>query len=89
MGKTVSLAGWVDRRRDLGGVIFVDLRDKYGKTQVVFNPERNPAVHKLADKLRNEYVIYITGEVQKRPEGMQNDKLATGAVDVKVDKLKF
>ena len=89
VGKTVSLAGWVDRRRDLGGVIFVDLRDKYGKTQVVFNPERNPAVHKLADKLRNEYVIYITGEVQKRPEGMQNDKLATGAVDVKVDKLEI
>ncbi|MDD7298267.1 MULTISPECIES: aspartate--tRNA ligase [Fibrobacter] len=89
IGKTVSLAGWVDRRRDLGGVIFVDLRDKFGKTQVVFNPERNAEVHKIADKIRNEYVIYITGEVQARPEGMENDKLATGAVDVKVDKLEI
>lgn len=89
VGKTVSLAGWVDRRRDLGGVIFVDLRDKYGKTQVVFNPDRNPEVHKIADQLRNEFVIYITGEVQARPEGMGNDKLATGTIDVKVDKLEI
>lgn len=89
IGKTVSLAGWVDRRRDLGGVIFVDLRDKYGKTQVVFNPERNPEVHKLADKLRNEYVIYVTGEVQARPAGMENDKIETGMIDVKIDKLEI
>lgn len=89
VGKIVSLAGWVDRRRDLGGVIFVDLRDKYGKTQVVFNPDRNPEVHKIADKLRNEFVIYITGEVQNRPEGMQNDKISTGDIDVKVDNLQI
>lgn len=89
IGKTVSLAGWVDRRRDLGGVIFVDLRDKYGKTQVVFNPDRNPEVHKLADRLRNEYVIYVTGEVQARPAGMENEKIGTGMIDVKIDKLEI
>ena len=59
VGEKVTLSGWVDRRRDLGGVIFVDLRDKYGKTQVVFDPERNAEVHKIADQLRNEYVITV------------------------------
>lgn len=89
VGKTVSLAGWVDRRRDLGGVIFVDLRDKYGKTQVVFDPERNADVHQIADQLRNEYVIAVTGVVHQRPEGMQNDKLSTGQIDVKIDKIEI
>ncbi len=87
IGQTVTLNGWVDRRRDLGGVIFVDLRDKYGKTQVVFDPARNADVHAIADQLRNEYVITVTGEVQGRPEGMQNDKLSTGDIDVKIDSL--
>lgn len=64
VSETVTLCGWVDRRRDLGGIIFIDLRDKYGKTQVVFNPEHNPEVHNLADTLRNEFVIQITGTVQ-------------------------
>jgi len=89
VGKTVSLAGWVDRRRDLGGVIFVDLRDKYGKTQVVFDPERNQEVHQIADQLRNEFVISVTGVVQNRPEGMENDKLSTGKIDVKIDKIEI
>ncbi|MDR2732960.1 MAG: aspartate--tRNA ligase, partial [Fibromonadaceae bacterium] len=87
VGKKVTLCGWVDRRRDLGGVIFVDLRDKYGKTQVVFDPARNADVHKIADALRNEFVIQATGEVQLRPEGMENEKLLTGNVDVKIDEL--
>lgn len=87
IGKTVTLCGWVDRRRDLGGVIFVDLRDKYGKTQVVFDPARNAEVHKIADALRNEFVIQATGEVQSRPEGMENEKLSTGNIDVKIDEL--
>lgn len=89
VGEKVTLSGWVDRRRDLGGVIFVDLRDKYGKTQVVFDPERNAEVHKIADQLRNEYVITVCGEVQKRPEGMTNDKLATGQIDVKIDEIEI
>ena len=87
IGKKVTLCGWVDRRRDLGGVIFVDLRDKYGKTQVVFDPARNAEVHKIADALRNEFVIQATGEVQNRPAGMENEKLSTGDIDVKIDEL--
>lgn len=89
IGKIVTLSGWVDRRRDLGGVIFVDLRDKHGKTQVVFNPDRNAEVHKIADQLRNEYVITVKGEVQSRPEGMANEKLATGEIDVKIDEMEI
>tara|TARA_B110000483_G_scaffold240030_1_gene319756 strand:- start:207 stop:1994 length:1788 start_codon:yes stop_codon:yes gene_type:complete len=85
--ETVTLCGWVDRRRDLGGIIFIDLRDKYGKTQVVFNPEHNPDVHEVADALRNEFVIQITGKVQARPEGMINEKLPTGTIDIMVDEL--
>jgi len=85
--KTVTLCGWVDRRRDLGGVIFVDLRDKYGKTQIVFNPEWNAEVHELADTLRNEFVIQVTGEVQNRPSGMENEKISTGDIDVKINEL--
>ena len=89
VGKTATLCGWVDRRRDLGGVIFVDLRDKYGKTQVVFDPARNAEVHKIADSLRNEFVIQATGEVQSRPAGMENEKLFTGEIDVKIDELEI
>jgi len=87
VGKSVTLCGWVDRRRDLGGVIFVDLRDKYGKTQIVFNPEWGAEVHKIADTLRNEFVIEVTGEVQNRPAGMENEKLSTGDIDVKIKEL--
>ncbi|MFN0157707.1 MAG: aspartate--tRNA ligase [Bacteroidota bacterium] len=82
IGKTVTLNGWVDTRRDLGGVIFIDLRDRYGKTQVVFNPQVNPAAHKAAESLRSEYVVSVTGVVEKRPEGTANTDLATGEIDV-------
>lgn len=85
IGATVTLAGWVDRRRDLGGVIFADLRDKYGKIQVVFD---NPAVNELADTLRNEFVIWVKGTVIARPAGMENGKLATGDIDIMVSELK-
>jgi aspartyl-tRNA synthetase len=87
IGEKVKLAGWVDRRRDLGGVIFIDLRDKYGKTQVVFNPENNAEVHKLADSLRNEFVVHIEGVVIARPEGMENPKMETGSIDVMTNVL--
>ena len=88
-GAKVTLCGWVDRRRDLGGIIFIDLRDKYGKTQIVFNPERNAEVHALADSLRNEFVIAVKGEVSLRTEDQINDKLDTGYIEVKIDELEI
>ncbi|MBR1745371.1 MAG: aspartate--tRNA ligase, partial [Fibrobacter sp.] len=89
VGQTVTLAGWVDRRRDHGGVIFVDLRDKYGKTQIVFNPDYNADVMKTAEQLRNEYVITVTGKVYAREEGNANEKLATGEIEVKIDSIEI
>nr|WP_320011447.1 aspartate--tRNA ligase [uncultured Desulfobulbus sp.] len=83
------LMGWVLRRRDHGGVIFIDLRDRWGITQVVFNPEINPEVHAKAHKLRSEWVIAIRGRVCKRPDDMENSKLATGAIEVYVDELRI
>ncbi len=89
IGKTITLTGWVDTRRDLGGVIFVDLRDRYGKTQVVFNPQTNQVVHDLAGSLRSEFVISVTGKVEKRPEGTENSTLPTGEIDILADKLEI
>ena len=82
VGTSVTLNGWVATRRDLGGVIFVDLRDRYGITQVVFNPTRDEAVHALAKELRTEYVVSVTGVVERRPDGTVNPSLPTGEVDV-------
>jgi len=87
VGKRITLTGWVDTRRDLGGVVFIDLRDRYGKTQVVFNPQTNPDVHKLAGDLRSEYVISVTGIVEHRPEGTRNPNLPTGEIDVVANEL--
>jgi aspartyl-tRNA synthetase len=87
VGKTVTVNGWVDTRRDLGGVIFVDLRDRYGKTQVVFNPQTNPQVHKLAGELRSEFVIAVSGNVEFRPAGTANPNLATGEIDILATEL--
>lgn len=81
-GETVTLQGWVHRRRDLGGLIFIDLRDRYGLTQIVFNPQVTPETHALASTVRNEYVLRVTGEVRERPEGTANPRLATGAIEV-------
>jgi len=89
MGKEVTLMGWVLRRRDHGGVIFIDLRDRWGLTQVVFNPGVNPAVHAKAHDLRSEWVIAVRGRVEDRPAGMVNAKLATGAIEVLVDELRI
>lgn len=88
-GKEVVLMGWVQRRRDHGGVIFIDLRDREGITQVVFNPERNPEVHAKAHGLRGEFVIGIRGTVELRPEGMSNPNLKTGEIEVMVSELKI
>jgi aspartyl-tRNA synthetase len=88
-GTEVVLMGWVQRRRDHGGVIFVDLRDREGITQVVFNPEVSPKVHEKAHVLRSEYVIGIRGKVEKRLEGMTNPKLKTGEIEVFATELKI
>lgn len=80
--QTVTLNGWVDAFRNLGGVIFVDLRDRYGVTQVVFQPQHNEEAYKAADSIRSEYVVSITGKVERRPEGTDNSKLSTGFIEV-------
>ncbi|MFP4446837.1 MAG: aspartate--tRNA ligase [Desulfosudaceae bacterium] len=89
VGRQVVLAGWVQRRRDHGGVIFVDLRDREGITQVVFNPDENPGVHEKAHVLRNEYVISVRGRVDNRPADMINPNLDTGAIEVLVPELEI
>ena len=81
----VTLAGWVHRRRDHGGLIFIDLRDRDGITQVVFNPEISGDAHTKASELRNEYVIQITGQVDRRPQGTENSRLPTGEIEVIAD----
>jgi len=80
--KTVTIMGWVHRRRDLGGLIFLDIRDREGIVQVVFNPETDGELHKKASELKSEYVVSITGKVMKRPEGTLNPKLPTGEIDI-------
>jgi aspartyl-tRNA synthetase len=89
IGKQVSLCGWVDRRRDLGGVIFIDLRDRYGKTQVVFQPQRNQPVYQQAKDLRSEYVLNVLGLVERRPAGTDNPAISTGEIDVLANELRI
>ena len=89
IGTEVILMGWVLRRRDHGGVIFIDLRDREGITQVVFNPEVDTDVHAKAHAIRNEYVLAVRGKVDPRPDGMVNPNLHTGAIEVLVSELKI
>ncbi|KXS40493.1 MAG: aspartyl-tRNA synthetase [Candidatus Frackibacter sp. T328-2] len=89
VGEEVTLMGWVQRRRDHGGLIFADLRDRFGMVQVVFNPEDSEAAFEKAEELRKEYVIAVVGEVVARPEGTVNPDLATGKVEVHVKKLEI
>jgi aspartyl-tRNA synthetase len=81
-GERVRVAGWVHRRRDLGGLVFIDLRDRSGVLQVVFHPEDSPEAHELAQRLRSEHVITVEGEVVKREEGTVNPKIATGEIEL-------
>ena len=89
IGKTVVLNGWVDSRRDLGGVIFIDLRDRYGISQIVFAPQHNEELYRRAHILRDEYVVAVKGVVEHRPEGTYNPNIPTGEVDVIVHELEI
>lgn len=82
IGQEVTLCGWVNSRRDHGGLIFIDLRDRYGITQIVSDPTASAENHEIADKVRPEYVIQITGVVRARPEGMKNSKLPSGEIEI-------
>jgi len=82
IGETVILAGWVANRRDHGGLIFIDLRDRYGITQTVYDPQENAEAHSVADTFRSEYVVKLTGIVRARPEGQTNERLSTGEIEV-------
>jgi len=88
-GKTVTLNGWLQKRRDLGGMIFVDIRDRYGVTQAVFSPQHRPDVHAAAKDLRSEYVLSITGTVRHRPDGTRNEKMPTGEIEILADSFEI
>ncbi len=89
LDQEIILMGWVLRRRDHGGVIFIDLRDRWGLTQIVFNPEINEEIHAKAHQLRSEWVIAVRGRVVRRPASMENPKLKTGSVEILVDELRI
>ncbi|MBN1786855.1 MAG: aspartate--tRNA ligase [Sedimentisphaerales bacterium] len=87
-GSKVSLCGWVDSYRDHGNLVFIDLRDRYGITQLVFNPETQPEMHRLSRQLRCEWVLGASGTVRMRGEGLTNPKLPTGEIEVLIDQLE-
>jgi len=89
IGETVTLCGWIDRRRDHGGVIFLDLRDRTGIVQIVSDPQRTPESYNNAETLRNEYVVKVTGRVTARPDDSLNPKLPTGEVEVYADQIEL
>jgi len=89
IGSTVCMMGWVQRRRDHGGLIFIDLRDREGIVQLALDPDRDPDAHSRADKVRNEFVVAIQGKVSPRPEGTVNPKMKTGEVEVEVSELRI
>ena len=89
VGQAVTLCGWTHSSRDHGGVIFIDLRDRYGLTQVVFNPTHCQAAHDAANRFRAEWVIAVHGTVRHRPEGMVNPKMATGEIELMVDEVEL
>ena len=88
VGREVTLAGWVNRRRDQGGLIFIDLRDRWGLTQVTINAQTAPQAHDAAANVGREYVIQVKGIVRARPAGMANPDLPTGEIEVEVQQIK-
>ncbi|GAC1344000.1 MAG: aspartate--tRNA ligase [Ktedonobacteraceae bacterium] len=89
IGQQVTLAGWVNRRRDHGGLVFLDIRDRYGVTQVICDPERSPEAHRIASELRSEYVVQVSGRVVARLPGTENPHLATGAIEVAAERIQI
>jgi aspartyl-tRNA synthetase len=89
VNEKIQLCGWIDTRRDHGKLIFLDLRDRWGKTQIVFDPEHNRELHQSGEKLRSEFVVRISGVVTHRPEGTVNKKIPTGEIEIRVDALEI
>lgn len=89
IGQQVTLAGWVNRRRDHGRLVFLDLRDRYGITQIICDPERSPEAHRIASELRSEYVVQVSGKVVPRLAGTENPNLSTGAIEVAAERIKI
>ncbi|HLJ33804.1 MAG TPA: aspartate--tRNA ligase [Ktedonobacteraceae bacterium] len=89
IGQHVTLAGWVNRRRDHGGLVFLDIRDRYGITQVICDPERSPEAHRIASEVRSEYVVQVNGTVVSRLPGTENPNLSTGAIEVSADDIEI
>ena len=83
VGQSVTLCGWVNGRRDHGGILFIDLRDRQGLTQVVFDSEQQQTIHQVASQVRNEFVIQITGDITLRPDDSINPHLSTGEIEVR------
>lgn len=89
IGQKVTLAGWVNRRRDHGGLVFLDIRDRYGITQAICDPERSPEAHRIASEVRSEYVVQVSGTVVNRLPGTENPNLSTGAIEVAADHIEI
>ncbi|HEY3992626.1 MAG TPA: aspartate--tRNA ligase [Ktedonobacteraceae bacterium] len=89
IGQQVTLAGWINRRRDHGGLIFLDIRDRYGITQVICDPERNAEAHRIASALRSEYVVQVSGTVVNRLAGTENPNLGTGAIEIAAEDIQI
>ena len=89
VGDFVIVAGWVSKRRDHGNLIFIDLRDRSGILQIVFNPKNSEESHNLSEKLRNEWVIQVSGTISKRKEGAENNDLKTGQIELSATELKI
>src|SRR5437899_11019613 len=87
-GRDVVLTGWVARKRDHGGVIFFDLRDREGPVQVVAHPEESPVAHRVSEALKLESVVRVGGRVRERPQGTVNPALATGEIEVVADEIQ-
>ena len=89
LNQTVTLCGWVDTVRDFGGGKFIDIRDRYGRTQIVVNPDSAEAVRNTTDELRNEFVVKVVGVVNQRPTGQDNPKISTGQIEIDVTQIEI